>query len=219
MPPEDRPGPARVIARFLEEGAPGASRELRLTGRQLLMALSQRLGAESDPTEITVLFADLAGFSRWVLKAGDERGLELLRAVAAVVEPEIASHRGQLVKRLGDGHMAVFAEPIAAIEATLAMHAGLQRVVVEGHRPRLRTGLHTGAPRQVGDDYLGTDVNIAARIGAAARPGELLVSGAVLDAVTAEDRETLRIRRRRGFRAKGTPPDLEVFAVALGSPS
>jgi adenylate cyclase len=190
-------GPAGVILRFLQELPAWA------------------IPDESGAPEATILFTDLVGFSRWVVEVGDEPGLELLRAVAAVVEPEITAHRGRLVKRLGDGHMAVFRDPLPAIEAALAMHSGLQAVSVGDHRPQLRIGLHTGQPRRVGADFLGTDVNVAARLCAAAKPGELLVSGATLDRVDASARDALEVRRRR-FRAKGAPSDLEAFSVSGG---
>jgi adenylate cyclase len=116
-----------------------------------------------------------------------------------------------VVKRLGDGHMAVFADPRAGVDAALSIQDGLSGVVVGGHEPRLRAGLHLGRPRKLGGDYLGTDVNIAARVGAAAGAGEVLISDTVLAAIDADD---LSVKRVRGFRAKGAPRDLEVYRVA-----
>jgi adenylate cyclase len=161
--------------------------------------------------EVTILFTDLVGFSAWVLSAGDERGLELLRVVAGVVEPVVLRCGGRVVKRLGDGHMAAFGSPADGLSAALAIQDGLPSIAVDGHRPRLRAGLHRGQPRKLGGDYLGTDVNVAARIAAAAGPGEVLVSAAVLADV---DTSGLTLRRRRWFRAKGAPTDLEVWSVA-----
>jgi adenylate cyclase len=217
--------PSEVIARFLAErtiqgdrarGATTASSEVGLAALQVWQALSQRVGRGAGEVEATILFTDLVGFSAWVLDAGDEAALQLLRAVASVVEPEISSRRGRIVKRLGDGHMAVFGDPGAAVDAALAMHDGLGDVEILGppaHRPRLRAGLHRGVPRQLGGDYLGTDVNIAARVGAAAGPGEVLVSAAVVAGIDPAVLDGLELKRRRGFRAKGAPRDLEVFLV------
>jgi adenylate cyclase len=215
--------PSEVIARFLaerqrdehESGRAGitATSEAALAALQVWQALSQRMGRGAGMVEATILFTDLVGFSSWVLKAGDELALELLRAVAGVVEPAIQAERGRVVKRLGDGHMAVFPEPRAGIEAALTMQEGLGGIEVGGHCPRLRAGLHRGQPRQLGGDYLGTDVNIAARVGEAAGAGEVLVSAAVLAGVADDERGELSWRRRRGFRAKGAPRDLEVYVV------
>lgn len=224
---DDRP--TAVIARYLAErpvwraemereeepaGPPAtASREVALAGLQLWQALSQRVGRGAGTVEATVLFTDLVGFSTWVLDAGDELALELLRAVAAVVEPAVTARRGRVIKHLGDGHMCAFGSALAGVEAALDIQERMGELEVAGYRPRLRAGLHVGRPRQLGGDYLGADVNIAARVSEAAGPGEVLVSGAVLTEIGAEDLERLKVKRRRGFRAKGTPPGLEVYAV------
>jgi adenylate cyclase len=219
--------PSEVIARFLSEQQAGgqddhprigitATSEAGLAALQVWQALSQRVGRGAGEVEATILFTDLVGFSKWVLKAGDELALALLRAVASVVEPAIVSHRGRVVKRLGDGHMAVFSDPGAGVAAALEMQAGLQEIEIGGHRPRLRAGLHRGQPRRLGGDYLGADVNIAARVGEAAGGGEVLVSAAVLAGIGESERAELEFKRRRGFRAKGAPRDLEVFTVRRG---
>jgi adenylate cyclase len=223
--------PSEVIARFLAErqggrdgvsaadGARGgttASTEAGLAALQVWQALSQRVGRGAGVVEATILFTDLVGFSSWVLEAGDEAALMLLRAVAGVVEPAIHTQRGRVVKRLGDGHMAVFAHPGAGVEAALAIQEGLVDVEILGppvHRARLRAGLHRGVPRQLGGDYLGTDVNIAARVAEAAGPGEVLVSDAVVAGIEPGALDGLELKRRRFFRAKGAPRDLEVFLV------
>ncbi len=204
--------PSDVIARHLAERGAGetAAHEAGLAAIQVWQALSRKTGRGGGTVDATILFTDLVEFSSWVLDAGDELALQLLRAVAEVVEPVISSHRGRVVKRLGDGHMAVFADPRAGVDAALSIQDGLSGVVVGGHEPQLRAGLHLGRPRKLGGDYLGTDVNIAARVGAAAGAGEVLISDTVLAAIDAGD---LRVKRVRGFRAKGAPRDLEVFRV------
>jgi adenylate cyclase len=178
----------------------------------LLETLTDRLERDPSAVDATILFTDLVGFSGWLLEAGDEAALELLRTVAGVVEPTITAHRGRLVKRLGDGHMAVFTAAEDGVRAALAMQATLASVGLDGGHPPLRAGLHTGRPQRLSGDYLGTDVNIAARVGAAARPGEVLVTGAVRAAI--DPAAGLAFKRRRGFRAKGTPSGLEVFVVS-----
>ena len=63
-------------------------------------------------------FTDLVGFSEWALRAGDDAMLRLLRWVAQVVEPPLLEAGGQVVKRMGDGIMAVFHDPVSAITAS-----------------------------------------------------------------------------------------------------
>ena len=137
--------------------------------------------------------------------------MALLREVGSAIEPEICSRGGEIVKRLGDGLMAVFEDPGQAIEAAHAAARALERVDIDGHSPRLRAGVHTGRPRRLGGDYFGVDVNVAARVASAAGPGQVLVSQAARERL---DDAELRLRRRWRFKAKGAPKDLEVYAAA-----
>jgi class 3 adenylate cyclase len=82
--------------------------------------------------------------------------------------------------------------------------------VADGYEPRLRAGIHLGRPRKIGGDYLGVDVNVAARVAGGAKAGEVLVSGPVCDRL---DQTAFTLKRRRRFKAKGAPKELEVFSV------
>jgi adenylate cyclase len=192
-----------------------ATRELAQAGLQVWQALSERAGRDAGTVEAAIMFTELTGFSAWALEVGDELGLELLRAVASVVEPAIGAHSGRVVKRLGQGHMAVFLSAHDGVDAGLEIIDRIAGVEVSGYRPQLGIGLHLGHPRRLGRDLLGTDVNVAARLGEAAVPGELLVSDAVIEAIDERRLEPLIIRRRRGFRAKGAPSGLGVFRVCV----
>ena len=77
-----------------------------------------------------------------------------------------AARRGEVVKRLGDGLMAVFERPAAGRRGgARGARAGSRRSRSDGYQPQLRAGIHLGRPRKLGGDYLGVDVNIAARRG------------------------------------------------------
>ena len=97
--------------------------------------------------------------------------VELLRQVAKAVEPCITTNGGRVVKRLGDGLTAVFDDPELAVAAALGALAAAADVAVGDHRAQIRAGVHLGRPRFIGGDYLGVDVNVAARVAAAAGPG------------------------------------------------
>jgi adenylate cyclase len=107
--------------------------------------------------------------------------------------------------------MAVFGSPGDAVEAALDANQEVAGIEVGGHRPHMRAGVHFGQPKALGGDYLGVDVNIAARVAGAASGGEVLISDAARERL--ED-TPLRIKRKRFFRAKGAPRDLRVYAVA-----
>lgn len=191
--------------------APGVLREAGLGALQVWQALLESAGRGRGNRPVTILFTDLVAFSGWALRVGDDAALRLLREVGEALEPPVTRRRGQVVKRLGDGMMAVFDEPVDALEAVLDGRDRLAGVEVAGYRPRLRAGLHAGRPRLLGGDYLGVDVNIAARVAGMAAPDEVVVTAPVLAAL---DPERFAARRKRSlFRAKGVPGELHIFAV------
>jgi adenylate cyclase len=190
---------------------PGALREVGMSALQVWQGVSEAQGRGLGDRELTIVFTDLADFSTWALDAGDTQALRLLRDVGEAVEPEICSRGGTIVKRLGDGLMAVFDEPGQAIEAAHAAARALESVEIDGHRPRLRAGVHTGRPRRLGGDYFGVDVNVAARVAEAAGAGEVLISDVVHQKV--EGGEGVQLKRRWRFSAKGAPKGLKVYAA------
>jgi len=159
--------------------------------------------------DVVVLFTDLVGFSDWALESGDELAIRLLGEVSEAIEPPIVERKGEVVKRLGDGLMAVFPDARSATEAAFDAGERAASIEVDGYRPALRTGIHLGRPRKIGGDYLGVDVNIAARLLEAAKPGEILISDRTLQAL---DPATVRATRRR-FSAMGVPKDLGAHVV------
>lgn len=196
----------------VEPDRPSAVRELGLGALQAWQALSEAQGRGRGTVDVAILFTDLVKFSPWALEAGDESALELLREVADVEDAAISKHGGSLVKRLGDGSMSVFASAEDAVQAALDSHGSAAEIEVAGYVPRLRAGVHVGRPRRVGSDYLGVDVNIAARVGECAKGGEVLVSD---PAHAALEGQRFRFGRRRRLRESGAPRDLSVRAVTI----
>jgi adenylate cyclase len=205
--------PPQVIGRrlaALTEEQPGAMRELGFSALQVWQNVSEAQGRGRGEREVAILFTDLVEFSAWTLEAGDDSALELLRRVGLATEPIVTRRGGRIVKRLGDGLMAVFDDPCAAVDAALDIAAAVDEIEVAGHRPQLRAGVHLGRPRRLGSDYFGVDVNVAARVAAAAGPNQILVSEAARERLGDAD---LQLRRRWRFKAKGAPKDLEVYAA------
>lgn len=209
---------ARLAARVMDE-QPRATRELGFGVLQMWQSLLERAGRGQGERETTLLFTDLVGFSQWAVQVGDESAMQLLRTVASSVEPVLAAHGGQVVKRLGDGLMASFPSSQSAFDAVVDARAQLAGVTIDGYRPRLRVGIHSGHPRAIGGDYLGVDVNIAARLVERAGPEEILVSAQALAGLH-PDRVTTRRKKTFMFKkVKGVPKDVAVYvAVPVQGP-
>lgn len=209
---------ARAADRLMPDRE-AATREVSLATLQVWQALTERVTGRSADGEVTIVFTDLVGFSAWALQAGDEATLRLLRRVAQVAEPPMLDAGGHIVKRMGDGAMVVFSDPFTAVRATMAAREAVKTVEVEGYTPRMRAGIHTGRPQRLGGDWLGVDVNIAARVMDRATRGELIISERTLAEIPATELESLgvtvkRVRRQVfGPRQAGVPPDLVMYRL------
>ena len=207
----------RAIGRMLEEvssSKPGALGEAGLGALQLWQSISDAQGRGKGTKEVAIAFTDLVDFSTWALKAGDDAAVDLLKQVGDAIEPPVKDNGGTVVKRLGDGMMAVFKDPEAGVKAILEGRKRLGRVKAKGYQPKIRAGIHIGKPRKVKGDYFGVDVNIAARVADAAKGGELLLSDQALDAIS---EDSVEVRPRERLTAKGVPEDFRVYAVTSAS--
>ena len=208
---------ARAADRILEREA--VTREVSLGALQVWQALTERVSGKPANREATLVFTDLVGFSAWSLSAGDDATLRLLRRVSQVVEPPLLQAGGHIVKRMGDGIMAVFDDPTTAVRAAIAAREAVKAIEVDGYTPRMRVGVHTGHPQRIGSDWLGVDVNIAARVMARATRGELVVSAATLERIPHEDFEALGVTAKRlrrqvfAHRQHGVPADFVMYRL------
>jgi adenylate cyclase len=148
----------------------------------ILLGFERSLAAAGILTRVdrpqAMCFLDITGYTRLTGERGDSAAAELADQLRRMVQRTSTQHGGRPVKWLGDGVMFHFRDPgpgvVAALEMTAAMApAGL---------PPAHVGLHAGPVLFQDGDYYGQTVNIASRIAEYARPGEVLVSQAVVDA-------------------------------------
>lgn len=132
----------------------------------------------------TFMFTDIVTSTDLVGLIGDDAWAELLQWHDRELRSAFASHRGEEVNSTGDGFFVAFQRPIDGVECAVDIQRRLARHRREhGFSPTVRIGLHTAEASRKGRDYQGRGVHVAARIGAAAGNAEILVSGAVLDAI------------------------------------
>ena len=165
-----------------------------------------RRGADPDRVLATILFTDIVGSTERAASVGDRRWTALLDAHDELVRRELDRHRGREVKTTGDGFVACFDGPARAIRCALAIVRSAQNLGVQ-----VRVGLHTGECEVRGDDLGGVAVHIAARVGSAAGPSEVLVSGTVKDLVIGSG---IGFSDKGQHQLKGVPGAWHLFAVA-----
>ena len=138
---------------------------------------------EHDPgaegAALTFFFSDVEGSTRLAARLGTQAFAQALDAHRALVREAFGRHGGREISTGGDSFFAVFASPHDAVVAAVEAQRALARMVDPSVELRIRIGLHVGHAVRIGDDYLGLDVNRAARIADAGHGGQILVSDAV----------------------------------------
>jgi adenylate cyclase len=155
---------------------------------------------------VAIAFADLAGYTRYVEEEGEEEALSYVeRFIDAVGDtlPEGA----RVVKTIGDEVMVVAQDAAALVDWAV----GFSRLY-ENERPAPRIGVNAGLVLYRDGDYFGREVNLASRVVARARGGEVLVTGQVLDEV--RDRSHLRVDSIGQVKLKGFTEPRSLCRVA-----
>jgi len=189
---------------------------------ELEAALStfERLGARLDQerasellgrleTRRTFLFTDIVESTRLLDTLGDEKWRKLLARHDTLLREQIVERGGEVIKQTGDGFFAAFDNPRAAVEAAVAIQRALADEIVA---PDVRIGAHSGGAFYTDaelSDYGGEGVHVAARIGAAAGPAEILFSRDTLDGV----QTAFRLSEPRSEVLHGFAEPVELVAV------
>ena len=125
---------------------------------------------------MAVVFTDLAGFTSLSEAMGDQMAAQVLERFSSLVRDASLRHDGRVVKQIGDAFMLVFPDARSAVACALEIE---RRTVGEAQFPAVRSGIHCGQVLYREGDYLGTTVNVAARVAAEASRHQVLVTGTV----------------------------------------
>lgn len=131
--------------------------------------------APSGQVHGALVFSDLAGFTAFTAECGDDAAVALVDRFEHIVRAALPAD-GRVVKLLGDGIFLFLPEPAQAVRTMLDVARLCEQESSPATPMWVRTGVHAGAARVHGDDLIGHDVNLAARITDLAEPGEVLVS-------------------------------------------
>lgn len=197
-------------------------------------ALAEKIALESKRIEgerkqVTVLFADVSGFTAISEKLDPEQVYEITDAVTKTFVDQIYAHEGTLDKFMGDGVMALFGAPVAheddparAVRAALEMQQALRKIAQDLEARlkislKVRIGLNTGTVivGSVGSDLrmdytaIGDTVNVASRLQSVAEPGTIVVSRSLYDLT----QPLFHFRELGSIRVKGRVEPIEIFEV------
>jgi class 3 adenylate cyclase len=170
-----------------------------------------RHAPERDRVLATVLFVDIVRSTETAATFGDQRWRDQLESFYRAVRNELDRYMGRQINTAGDSVMATFDGPARAIRCACAIRDAVWRQGMQ-----VRAGLHTGECEVMtnGDNIGGIAVHIGARVAAAARPSEVLVSSTVKDLVAGSG---LRFEGRGTHSLNGVPGKWRLFGVKDGN--
>jgi class 3 adenylate cyclase len=148
-----------------------------------------RGGSDAERLLTTIVFTEIVSSTQRAALLGDDRWRDLLDNHDSIVRHELQRFGGREVNTAGDGFVATFTSPSAALGCADEIVDAVRVLGIE-----VRVGIHAGEVEVRGDDVAGMAVHIGARVAALAAPGEVLVSSTVRDIVTGS---------RRAFDARG----------------
>ena len=152
-----------------------------------------------------MLFTDIVSSTRLTAELGDRSWLDLVSAHNTRVRETLANFRGREVKTTGDGFLALFDAPAAAIRCAVSIASTVRPLGLE-----VRAGLHAGEYDAIGDDVMGIAISYAAWVMSRARGGEVIVSDTVRALVAGSG---IRFVDRGSHRVKGSRERHRLFAV------
>jgi serine/threonine protein kinase len=159
----------------------------------------------TDRLVCTVLFTDIVSSTVRGAAVGNAVWARLLDTHDTLVRKYLEQFHGQEIKQTGDGFLVSFDRPTQALRCARAILHQVHQIGIE-----IRAGLHMGECEVRGSDLTGVAVNFASRVMDQARPGEILVSRAVHDAVQGTGNEFRSCGR---YVLKGFGDTHELFAV------
>jgi class 3 adenylate cyclase len=176
-----------------------------LTGTIANRRRSPKRGAEAEQVLATILVVDIVRSTEKAARLGDARWTQVMNHYYAIVRKELRTSRGKEVVTTGDGLLATFKAPVAAIECASRIRDAVRTLGLE-----IRAGLHAGEYKVSGPDVIGLAFHIGARVAAKARAGEVLVSRPVKDLMSKSE---FLFEDRGAHQLKGMPKRWRLYRV------
>jgi adenylate cyclase len=158
----------------------------------------------------TILFADVAGYSRLMRVDEEQTLVDLSAHLAELVAPIVERFHGRIVKTVGDGVLVEFGSAVEAMRSAIELQRGMierNADMPENRRQSFRIGLHLGDIIVTDGDVFGDTVNVASRLQGLAAPGSIVLSASVYDQVRDKLSLPFRALGRRALKNIDRPVD------------
>ena len=177
----------------------------QLPDRALIRRRPARRNAEHSRASATILVVDIVRSTEKAARLGDARWSKVMDHYYVTVRRELRLARGTEIVTTGDGILARFDAPGAAIRCAVAIRQAVRTLGLE-----IRAGLHAGEYELIGNEVVGLAVHIGARVAAKAGPSEVLVSNTLKELVA---NPIFTFRDRGTHKLKGVPDKWRLYAV------
>ena len=165
---------------------------------------------KSSRREVTLLFTDIEGSTRYWDEVGDIKGRLMIDRHNRLLFPVVEKFHGSIIKTIGDAIMASFKRPKNALKAAIAIQQILDRERERNpdFQIRVRIGIHTGDAVVEKRDVYGDAVNVASRIEGEAKGNEILLSR---DTSLKLKEGDFKLERYGSFMPRGKTDEIEVY--------
>ncbi len=228
---EEKDGPAATMVQAAEalepviadavRKRPSKMGKLGLRSAHLIAGLAaqdarsnRRLARIARGSSVGIVFVDVAGFTTFTAREGDEAAIRLINALDRMIQRKVREVQGECVKHLGDGFLLAFPSASQAVRGAVELTNAVKQRRANDHDfdVSLRVAVHAGEPLIEGDDLLGHDVNLTARLLDHCKPDQILVSEAAKELAERRLRK-IRFGRRKMVKIRGLSTKVAVHPV------
>ena len=160
---------------------------------------------------LAIMFADISGSTQLYERLGDHAARDLVARCMAFLQKQVTDHQGTVIKTIGDEVMCTFPTPDDAIAAAADMQNGVKESLQTKAPLSIRVGLHYGPAILEGGDVFGDAVNLAARMAARAKGGQIITTRDTTDALSGKWKKS--VRHVDTMPVKGKTGEIDVFDV------
>ncbi len=166
---------------------------------------------ENFSKEVTILFTDICGYTRYTETRGDIRSRAMLQKHNDILMPLIQEHDGVVIKTIGDAVMATFDTPEEGVRSAISIQNALNvfnRDAEKSEGIHVKIGINTGSALVDDGDVFGDAVNVAARIQAKAGKDQILISENLFERICGTGNFLCRFHDTTELKGKSEPVNL-----------
>jgi adenylate cyclase len=163
--------------------------------------------------EATFCFVDIAGYTALTDAHGELAAADLVDEFSELIRISVQSS-GQLQELTGDNAFVVFPNPLVAIDGLSALY---KSIADRQNFPIVRAGLHHGSALFRGNCYFGSTVNLAARVAARAKGGQILCTKSVAEALTRSGISDIELEHQGLVSLRNLPQPVDLYEIILPS--